>query len=128
MQIKKLHKAHLLGKSVNLQFDPHQTQQHACGIFGDVATKAKAFVQKHKLQPMINPIIRGVKSRAHAGVNKLAKMAHEKIDTVQPIGQGLKKRRGRPRKTGSGVVSDIANLISKGAESLGVGLKKKKRS
>lgn len=127
MQIKKLAKAAQSGKGITIQFDPHQTTSHGSGIFGDIATKAKAFVKKHKLQPMINPIIKGVKSRAHAGVNKLASMAHSKIDTVEPIGQGLKKRRGRPRKTGSGLIGDISGLISKGADVLGVGLKKRGR-
>ena len=92
MQIKKLQKAHLLGKGITLQFDPHQTTSHGSGIFGDIATKAKAFVQKHKLQNVVNPAIKFGKAKAHAGVARLAKMAHEKIDTVQPIGQGLKKK------------------------------------
>ena len=127
IQIKKLHKAGLSGKGITIQMDPHQASSHGCGIFGNIATKAKAFVKKHKLQDIVNPVIRGVKSRAHSGVNKLASMAHSKIDTVEPIGEGLRKRRGRPRKTGAGFVGDIAGLISKGADALGVGLKKRGR-
>jgi hypothetical protein len=51
-------------------------------------------------------------------------MAHSKIDSVEPIGEGLRKHRGRPCKTGAGFVGDIAGLISKGADALAVGLKK----
>jgi hypothetical protein len=128
MQIKKLHKAGLSGKGITIQIDPHQTEQHGCGLFGDIATKAKTFIKKHKLQPMINPIISGVKSRAHSGVARLAKMAHDKINTVQPIGEGIKKKRGRPSKqSGAGFIGDIAGLIGKGADSLGLGLKKRGR-
>ena len=72
IQIKKLHKAGLSGKGITIQMDPHQASSHGCGIFGNIATKAKAFVKKHKLQDIVNPVIRGVKSRAHSGVNKLA--------------------------------------------------------
>ena len=127
MQIKKLAKAAQSGKGITIQFDPNQATSHGSGIFGDIATKAKAFVQKHKLQNVVNRAIKFGKAKAHAGVARLAKMAHEKIDTVQPIGQGLKKRRGRPRKTGSGLVGDISGLISKGADVLGIGLKKRGR-
>ena len=127
IQIKKLNKAGLTGKGITVQMDPHQTQQHGSGIFGDIASKAKSFIKSNKLQGVVNPAIKYGKAKAHAGVAHLAKMAHEKIDTVQPIGQGIKKR-GRPRKTaGAGFVGDIAGLISKGANALGVGLKKRGR-
>ena len=127
MQIKKLNKAHLSGAGITVQFDPHQTTSHGSGIFGDIATKAKAFTKQHKLQNVVNPAIKFGKAKAHAGVAKLAKMAYDKINTVETIGEGVKKRRGRPRKVGAGVVSDIANLISQGASSLGLGLKKKRK-
>jgi hypothetical protein len=128
IQIKKLHKAGLSGKGITVQLDPHQTQQHGCGIFGDIATKAKSFIKSHKLQGVVNPAIKYGKAKAHAAVAHVAKLAHNKIDTVQPIGEGLKKkRRGRPRKIGAGFVGDLAGLISQGADALGVGLKKRGR-
>ncbi len=78
---------------------------------------------------MVNPIISGVKSRAHACVARLAKLAHDKINTVETICEGVKtKRRERPSdKLGAGVIGDITGLISKGADALGMGIKKKRR-
>jgi len=127
LQIKKLNKAGMAGKGITIQMDPYQSEQHGSGVFGDIASKAKQFVQKHKLQSVVNPAIKYGKAKAHAGVAKLAKMAHQKIDTIEPIGGAIKKRRGRPRKVGAGVVSDIAGLISKGADSLGLGIKRRGR-
>ena len=79
IQIKKLNKAGLSGKGITVQMDPHQTQQHGSGIFGDIASKAKSFIKSNKLQGVVNPAIKYGKAKAHAGVARLAKMAHEKI-------------------------------------------------
>ena len=46
-QIKKLEAAQKKNKESTIQFDPYQTEAHGSGMFGDIARKAKAFVQKH---------------------------------------------------------------------------------
>ena len=48
-QLKKLHKASQKGSASTITFDPYQMEAHGSGIFGDIARKAKAFVQKYHL-------------------------------------------------------------------------------
>ena len=88
-QLKKLHSASKKGSALTVSFDPYQKEAHGSGLLGDIAKKAKAFIQKHKLQDMVNPIISGAKKRAHAGVNYLSNKAKSKIDEIQEIeGEG----------------------------------------
>ena len=100
-QIKKLHSAHKHGKATTIVFDPYQIEHHGTGFFGDIATKAKQFIQKHHLQHIVNPVIHGVKSAGHrtvgrlthAGhhaVNRLSHHAKSHLDRLQPIeGSGI---------------------------------------
>jgi hypothetical protein len=88
-------------------------------MFGDTASKAKAFAKKHK--DLINPIIAKVRAGAHSGVDKLSGKARQKIDDIiKPIeGEGVvKPKRGRPKK-GTGVIGDVLKGII-GVTGLGV--------
>ena len=98
-QIKKLESAHKKGAAYTITFHPEQAEKHGSGMFGDIATKVKAFARKHK--DLINPIIGRVKSTVHGGIDKLSNKAKEKLEElIQPIeGEGVNpKRRGRPKK------------------------------
>jgi hypothetical protein len=97
-QLKKLHSASKKGSALTITFDPYQKEAHGSGLLGDIAKKAKAFIQKHKLQDMVNPIIAGAKKRAHAGVNYLSNRAKSKIDEIQEI-------------EGEGIIGDIFSTI-----------------
>jgi len=130
-QLKKLHKASKKGSATTISFDPYQLEAHGSGILGDIGRKAKEFVQKYKLQNIVNPVINRVKNESHKGVSKLSKYAHSKINELQPIdqGEGLyldKKMQGEgfldtmgrealnsmfPRK-GGGPLSDVLGLAS----------------
>jgi hypothetical protein len=120
-QIKKLEAAHKKGAAYTLTMHPEQEEKHktGAGMFGDIATKVKAFVRKHK--DLINPIIGRVRAGAHSGIDKLSAKAREKIDDIiKPIeGEGVRpKRRGRPKK-GTGVIGDVLKGII-GVTGLGV--------
>ena len=107
-QLKKLHSASKKGSALTITFDPYQKEAHGSGLLGDIAKKAKAFIQKHKLQDMVNPIISGAKKRAHAGVNYLSNRAKSKIDEIQEI-------------EGEGIIGDIFSTIGTIANATGAG-------
>ncbi len=69
-QIKKLQSAHKKGATYTITFHPEQEEKHGSGMFGDIASKEKAFSKKHK--DLINPIIAKVRAGAHSGVDKLS--------------------------------------------------------
>ena len=118
-QIKKLQSAHKKGAAYTITFHPEQAEKHGSGMFGDIASKAKAFAKKHK--DLINPIIAKVRAGAHSGVDKLSAKARQKIDDIiKPIeGEGVvKPKRGRPKK-GTGVIGDVLKGII-GVTGLGV--------
>jgi hypothetical protein len=122
-QLKKLQSAHKKGAAYTITMHPEQAEKHGSGIFGDIASKAKAFARKHK--DLINPIINRVKSGVHGGIDKLSSKAKEKLEElIQPIeGEGVKRRRGRPKK-GTGIIGDVLKgLIS----TTGLGVVKPKR-
>ena len=122
-QLKKLHKAHKKGAATTISFDPYQTEQHGAGILGDIAKKAKAFIQKHKLQSVINPLINHARNMGHKGVSKLSHFAHSKVHELQPIDGGgpvsdvlgLASNIGGPVGTAANVASKIANMFGFGA-------------
>ena len=134
-QIKKLEAASRKGAAYNLKMHPEQAAKHKTGegLFGEIATKARAFARKHK--DLINPIIGRVRAGAKSGINQLASKANEKVDEyIKPIegegiigdalkglismtGLGAKKKRGRPRKTtttkkGKGVLTSLIKAVA----------------
>jgi hypothetical protein len=89
-QLKKLHSAHKHGKASTISFDPYQMEAHGSGMFGDIARKAKAFVQKHHLQDIVNPVIAKAKRVGHHAVNRASNYTHSQLDRLQPIeGHGM---------------------------------------
>ena len=138
-QIKKLQAAHKKGAAYTLTFHPEQAEKHGSGFFGDIASKAKAFAKKQIIsnKDLLNPIINRVKSGVHGGIDslsnkakakleELASKANAKVDQyIQPIeGEGVKRRRGRPKK-GEGIIGDVLKgLIS--TTGLGVVVKPKR--
>ena len=132
-QIKKLQSAHKKGAAYTITFHPEQAEKHGSGFFGDIASRAKAFAKKQIVsnKDLINPIINRVKSGVHGGIDslsnkakakleELASKANAKVDQyIQPIeGEGVKRRRGRPKK-GEGIIDDaLKGLI--GMSGLGV--------
>ena len=128
-QIKKLQSAHKKGAAYTITFHPEQAEKHGSGFFGDIASKAKAFARKHK--DLINPLIGRVRAGVHGGIDtlsnkpkakleELTSKANAKVDQyIQPIeGEGVKRRRGRPKK-GEGIIGDaLKGLI--GMSGLGV--------
>ena len=124
-QIKKLQSAARKNAAYTLTMHPEQMEKHGQGIFGDIYSKAKAIARKNK--DLINPIIGRVKSGIHSGIDKLSSAAKGKVDQyIQPIeGEGMKKRRGRPKKkVGEGIIGDaLKGLIGM----TGLGMKKRGR-
>jgi hypothetical protein len=132
-QIKKLQSAHKKGAAYTITFHPEQAEKHGSGFFGDIASKAKAFAKKQIIsnKDLLNPIINRVKSTVHGGINSLSNKAKDKLEElaakanskvdqyIQPIeGEGVKRRRGRPKK-GEGIIGDaLKGLI--GMSGLGV--------
>ena len=123
-QIKKLQSAHKKGAAYTITFHPEQAEKHGSGFFGDIASKAKKFAIStvKKNRDLINPIIGRARSYAKSGIQKLADKANEKIDYFTPEieGEGVKRRRGRPRLAkGEGIIGDaLKGLI--GMSGLGV--------
>jgi hypothetical protein len=142
-QIKKLESAARKGKAVTITLHPEQAEKHGSGIFGDIATKIKKLAVQNK--DLINPIIGRVRGSAKSGVSKLANKANETIDkyikdidggalypagaglgggALYPAGytgNGLKKKRGRPKK-GEGVIGDVLKSL---INTTGLGVKPK---
>jgi hypothetical protein len=87
-QLKKLNKASKQGSASAISFDPYQLEAYRSGVLGDFGRKAKAFIQKNKLQDIVNPVINSVKKESHKGVSKLSNYTHSKINELQPIEQG----------------------------------------
>jgi len=150
-QIKKLEAASRKGAAYTLKMHPEQAAKHKTGegLFGDIATKAKAFARKHK--DLINPIIGRVRAGAKSGINQLASKANEKVDEyIKPIegegiigdalkglismtGLGAKKKRGRPRKTtttkkGKGVLTSLIKTVAPAVIDVAAGAAKGKVS
>ena len=110
-QIKKFTSASRKGKAVTVTFDPHQAEQHASGLMGDIAKGVKAAFHKHK--HLLNPVIRAAKGYAHRGVAKATKYAHEKIDSFPEFQQGHGLIDDDARKIlkdfkGQGLLGDLA--------------------
>ena len=123
-QIKKLQSAHKKGAAYTLTMHPEQAEKHGSGFFGDIASKAKAFAVStvKKNRDLINPIIGRARSYAKSGIQKLADKANEKIDYYTPeiAGEGVKRRRGRPRLAkGAGIIGDVLKGLV-GVTGLGV--------
>ena len=121
-QIKKLQSTHKKGAVYTITFHPEQAEKHGEGFFGDIASKAKKFAIStvKKNRDLINPIIGRARSYAKSGIQKLADKANEKVDYFTPEieGEGVKRRRGRPKK-GEGIIGDaLKGLI--GMSGLGV--------
>jgi hypothetical protein len=137
-QIKKLQSAHKKGAAYTITFHPEQAEKHGEGFFGDIASKAKAFAKKQIIsnKDLLNPIIGRARSYAKSGINSLSNKAKEKLEeladkansqidyyTPDIQGEGVKRRRGRPKK-GTGIIGDVLKgLIS----TTGLGVVKPKR-
>ena len=115
-QLKKLHKASKKGSASTITFDPYQLEAHGSGILGNIGRKAKAFIQKYKLQDIVNPVINRVKNESHKGVNKLSHYAHSKINEIQPIEQG------------EGFIGDVLGVLGNVAKTAGFGVARKHHS
>lgn len=104
-QIKKLSSAARKGKAVTITLHPEQAEKHGTGLFGDIATKLKKLAVQNK--DIINPIIGSVRSGAKKGIAKLSSAANQGIDKyIQNIeGEGIKRRRGRPK--GKGILGNV---------------------
>ena len=115
-QLKKLNSASKKGSASTITFDPYQLEAHGSGVLGDIARKAKAFIQKHKLQNIVNPIISRVKGEAHKGVSKVSNFAHSKINELQPIEQG------------EGIIGDVLGVLGNVAKTAGFGVARKQNA
>ena len=112
-QVKKLKKASKKGSASTISFDPYQLEAHGSGILGDIGKKAKAFIQKYKLQDIVNPVINRVKKESHKGVSKLSNYAHSKINELQPVEQG------------EGIIGDVLGVLGNVAKTAGFGVARK---
>jgi len=130
-QIKKLAQAHKKGAAYTITFHPEQAEKHGSGFFGDIASRAKQFAIStvRKNRDLINPIIGRARSYAKSGIQKLADKANSQVDKYTPeiegegiigdalkgligmTGLGAKKKRGRPKKVGKGILSSIAKAV-----------------
>ena len=112
-QLKKLHRASKKGSASTISFDPYQLEAHGSGILGNIGKKAKAFIQKYKLQDIVNPVINRVKNEGHKGVSKLSNYAHSKINEIQPI------------ERGEGMIGDVLGVLGNVAKTAGFGVARK---
>ena len=131
-QIKKLQAAHKKGAAYTITFHPEQAEKHGEGFFGDIASKAKKFAIStvKKNRDLINPIIGRARSYAKSGIQKLADKANAQVDKYTPeiegegligdalkgligmSGLGIKKKRGRPKKVGKGIMSSLLKAVA----------------
>ena len=86
-------------------------EAHGSGIFGDIARKAKAFVQKYHLQDVVNPVIHKAKRLGHHAVNQASHYAHSQLNRLQPIeGSGMKRGRRSGKGLFGGILSGASGL------------------
>ena len=131
-QIKKLAQAHKKGAAYTITFHPEQAEKHGSGFFGDIASRAKQFAIStvKKNRDLINPIIGRARSYAKSGIQKLADKANAQVDKYTPeiegegligdalkgligmSGLGIKKKRGRPKKVGKGIMSSLLKAVA----------------
>jgi len=131
-QIKKLAQAHKKGAAYTITFHPEQAEKHGSGFFGDIASRAKKFAIStvRKNRDLINPIIGRARSYAKSGIQKLADKANSQVDKYTPeiegegiigdalkgligmTGLGIKKKRGRPKKVGKGIMSSLVKAVA----------------
>ena len=131
-QIKKLAQAHKKGAAYTITFHPEQAEKHGSGFFGDIASRAKQFAIStvKKNRDLINPIIGRARSYAKSGIQKLADKANSQVDKYTPeiegegligdalkgligmSGLGIKKKRGRPKKVGKGIMSSLLKAVA----------------
>jgi hypothetical protein len=131
-QIKKLESAAKKGAAYTLTLHPEQAEKHGSGFFGDIASKAKKFaISTIKAnRDLINPIIGRARSYAKSGIQKLADKANSQVDKYTPeiegegiigdalkgligmSGLGAKKKRGRPKKVGKGIMSSLVKAVA----------------
>ena len=90
-QLKKLDRAHAKDRAVQVMFDPYQIQMHG-GSFKD---DLHSFYNKH------------IPESFHPGLESVGKAA------LSELGIGLKKKRGRPKKTGGSLKSEMESFIIK---------------
>jgi len=110
-QLKKLHKASQKSSASTITFDPYQMEAHGSGIFGDIARKAKAFVQKYHLQDVVNPVIHKAKRLGHHAVNQASHYAHSQLNRLQSIeGSGMKRGRRSGKGLFGGILSGASGL------------------
>ena len=127
-QIKKLAQAHKRGAAYTIQMHPEQAEKHGAGIFGDIKKFALSTVRKNR--DLINPIIGRARSYAKSGIQKLADKANAQVDKFTPeiegegiigdalkgligmSGLGAKKKRGRPKKVGKGIMSSLVKAVA----------------
>ena len=126
-QIKKLAQAHKKGAAYTIQMHPEQAEKHGAGIFGDIKKFVISTVRKNR--DLLNPIIGRARSYAKSGIQKLVDKANSQVDKYTPeiegegiigdalkgligmSGLGMKKKRGRPKKVGKGILSSIAKAV-----------------
>jgi hypothetical protein len=128
-QIKKLESASRRGAAYTVTLNPEQAAQHGSGFFGDIATKLKNLAVKNK--DIINPVIKAIKNAGHQGLKKASTAVHNKINEIPEISGGAaKKRRGRPKKRGDGLLGDVLGMVNPTvgaiAKTIGLGVKKRK--
>jgi hypothetical protein len=131
-QIKKLESAAKKGVTYTLTLHPEQAEKHGSGFFGDIASKAKKFaISTIKAnRDLITPIIGRARSYAKSGIQKLADKANSQVDKYTPeiegegiigdalkglismTGLGAKKKRGRPKKEGKGIMSSLIKAVA----------------
>ena len=127
-QIKKLAQEHKRGAAYTIQMHPEQVEKYGAGIFGDIKKFAISTVRKNR--DLLNPIIGRDRSYAKSGIQKLADKANSQVDKYTPeiegegiigdalkgligmSGLGMKKKRGRPKKVGKGILSSIVQAAS----------------
>ena len=126
-QIKKLAQAHKRGAAYTIQMHPEQAEKHGAGIFGDIKKFALSTVRKNR--DLLNPIIGRARSYT-SGIQKLADKANSQVDKYTPeiegegiigdalkgligmSGLGAKKKRGRPKKVGKGIMSSLVKAVA----------------
>jgi len=119
-QLKKLNKASKKGSASTITFDPYQLEAHGSGILGNIGKKAKEFIQKYKLQDIVNPVINRVKKESHKGVSKLSNYAHSKINEIQPIEHAMTSA-----SAGEGIIGDVLGVLGSVAKTAGFGVARK---
>jgi len=119
-QLKKLHSASKKGSALTITIDPYQKEAHGSGLLGDIAKKAKAFIQKHKIDEIQEIEGEGIIGDIFSTIGTIANATGAGVAYKKNAPTALTRKRKVHKKKGKGIFGDIAKNVAKTVATKGI--------